>query len=139
MVPESRRQAGQWLAKARGDLDSAKILFQANPPQLETGLFHCQQAAEKVLKGWLTFHEIPFLKTHDLAVLLNLCAKKEKGFLQWQEKLPRLTPFATESRYPGDALEPAAEDVRDCEKMAREVVEFVFGKIGKEMGGLLVF
>jgi len=27
MVLESRRQAGQWLAKAQGDLDSAKILF----------------------------------------------------------------------------------------------------------------
>lgn len=94
------------------------------------GLFHCQQAAEKALKGWLTFHEIPFLKTHDLAVLLNLCAAKEKGFQQWQESLPRLTPFATESRYPGDALEPAAEDIREAEKLAREVVEFVFRKIG---------
>ena len=130
MVPESRRQAGQWLAKARGDLESARILFQAESPQLETGLFHCQQAAEKALKGWLTFREIPFLKTHDLAVLLNLCAEKEKGFEQWQESLPRLTPFATESRYPGDVLEPAAEDIREAEKLAREVVEFVFRKIG---------
>ena len=130
MVPESRRQAGQWLAKARGDLESARILFQAESPQPGTGLFHCQQAAEKALKGWLTFHEIPFLKTHDLAVLLNLCAAREKGFQQWQENLPRLTPFATESRYPGDALEPAAEDIREAEKLAREVVEFVFRKIG---------
>jgi len=134
MVPESRRQAGQWLAKAQGDLDSAKILFQANPPQWETGLFHCQQAAEKVLKGWLAFHEIPFLKTQDLAVLLNLCAEKEKGFLPWQESLPRLTPFATESRYPGDALEPAAEDIREAKKIAQEVVEYVFSKIGKKTG-----
>ena len=135
MVPESRRQAGQWLVKARGDLDSAKILLEAASPQLETGLFHCQQAAEKVLKGWLTFHQIPFLKTHDLAVLLNLCVKKEKEFLPWQESLPRLTPFATESRYPGDAMEPAAEDVREAERTAREVVEFVFEKIGKQVRG----
>ena len=80
MVPESRRQAGQWLAKAQGDLDSAKILFEADPPQWETGLFHCQQAAE--------------------------------------------------SRYPGDTLEPAAEDIREAKKIAQEVVEFVFSKIG---------
>jgi HEPN domain-containing protein len=32
-------------------------------------LFHCQQAAEKALKGFLAWHDQPFPKTHDLGKL----------------------------------------------------------------------
>ena len=34
--------------------------------------FHLQQAAEKLLKALLTAHEIPFGRTHNLRVLLDL-------------------------------------------------------------------
>jgi HEPN domain-containing protein len=37
-------------------------------------MFHCQQAAEKALKAFLTFHDQPFRKTHDLASLGKQCA-----------------------------------------------------------------
>jgi hypothetical protein len=29
-------------------------------------VFHCQQAAEKALKGFLAWHDVPFRKTHTL-------------------------------------------------------------------------
>ena len=129
MAPESARQAKLWMVKCRGDLSSANLLLSAAPPQVETGLFHCQQASEKALKGWLTTQAVPFPKTHDLALLLRLCIQKDSAFAIWEERLPRLSPFATESRYPGDALEPSIDDVQDAQKTAEEFVFFVEQKI----------
>jgi HEPN domain-containing protein len=43
-----------WLDRARRDLRSAKVLIGAE--EYAEALFHCQQAAEKAVKGFLTFH-----------------------------------------------------------------------------------
>ena len=47
------RTVGHWLRKARHDLRSAHRLYTDAPPLLGTAAYHCQQAAEKALKGWL--------------------------------------------------------------------------------------
>ncbi|MCZ7570447.1 MAG: HEPN domain-containing protein [Ardenticatenaceae bacterium] len=49
-----------WLQKAANDLRGAEIDPAATPPLLEDAVFHCQQAAEKALKAFLTFHNQPF-------------------------------------------------------------------------------
>lgn len=56
-----------WLLKARGDLRGAEVDLAAAPPLTEDAAFHCQQAAEKTLKAFLAWHDVPFRKTHDLA------------------------------------------------------------------------
>ena len=55
-----------WLAKAQSDLRAAEHGFQATPPLLDDVVFHCQQAAEKTMEGFLTWHGCPFRKTHSL-------------------------------------------------------------------------
>ena len=45
-----------WLAKAHSDLRAAEHEFLAAPPLLDDVVFHCQQAAEKAMKGFLTWH-----------------------------------------------------------------------------------
>jgi hypothetical protein len=42
------------------------FLLAAEPPDPEGGLFHSQQAAEKALKGFLTWHDVPFRRVHEL-------------------------------------------------------------------------
>jgi len=59
----------EWLSLAREDLDNADHDLGAKPPFLKSALFHCQQATEKVLKGFLTWHDIAFRKVHDLEEL----------------------------------------------------------------------
>lgn len=59
MNEEQVRAVQQWLIKARNDLRSAQRLLTAKPPLLDTAAYHCQQAAEKALKGYLTLHEAP--------------------------------------------------------------------------------
>jgi HEPN domain-containing protein len=57
-----------WLVKAEADLRGATVDLAAEPPLLEDALFHCQQASEKALKSLLTWHDLPFRKTHSLEV-----------------------------------------------------------------------
>jgi HEPN domain-containing protein len=55
----------EWLRKAAGDLKAADLH--------DLAAFHCQQAFEKALKGYLTWHDRPFRKTHDLVELIEQC------------------------------------------------------------------
>ena len=40
-----------WLTKAQHDLASSRKLSADPDPYLDTAIYHCQQAAEKVVKG----------------------------------------------------------------------------------------
>src|ERR1039457_2841047 len=73
MQPDARRRSDtrSWFEKAHKDLRCAQIDLAADPPALEDALYHCQQAAEKVLKAFLVWHDQPFPKTHDLGKLGN--------------------------------------------------------------------
>ena len=44
-----------WFRKASHDLAAARLLAHAHPPLLDVATYHCQQAAEKALKGYLVF------------------------------------------------------------------------------------
>ncbi len=78
MTPEEwrRNEANRWLAVASRDLHSARLLANEEPP---SALFHCQQAAEKSAKAFLTFHGVAFRKTHDLNELGNQCITVDSG------------------------------------------------------------
>ncbi len=58
-----------WLARAEADLRAAANEVSADEPVLGDAVFHCQQAAEKAMKAFLTWHDVPFRKTHDLGIL----------------------------------------------------------------------
>ena len=65
--PASQRaEATAWLAKADEDLAAVRICLDAEPALLGVAAYHCQQAAEKLLKGLLVAAAIRFRKTHDL-------------------------------------------------------------------------
>ena len=68
MLPEEAKAADAraWLSKAQTDIRSAEHAMEAPTPFLEDTAFHCQQAAEKSLKAFLTWHDAPFRKTHSL-------------------------------------------------------------------------
>ena len=57
----------QWLIKAGHDLGSAKRLLSGDETFPDTAVYHCQQAAEKALKAYLTLKDTPFQKVHDLS------------------------------------------------------------------------
>lgn len=75
MRPEVERTADvrAWLRKASQDLLAGQYLLDASPPFTGDACFHAQQAAEKALKGWLTWNDAPFRKTHDLVEIGRAC------------------------------------------------------------------
>jgi len=133
MDEDKTRAVGQWLRKARHDLRSAYRLYTDTPPLLDTAAYHCQQAAEKALKGYLTQHDIPFRKTHLLVPLVAECALIDPQFDTLAEAAATLTPFATEFRYPGEGLDPEPADVVEAMQLAQTVVEFVLNRLPPDL------
>lgn len=105
MDDAKKHEIRQWLIKANHDLGSAKRLISGKKPFLDTAVYHCQQAAERALKAYLTVQDTPFQKVHDLNVLIEQCIELEKTFAQLRDISEILTPYATAFRYPGDVLE----------------------------------
>jgi HEPN domain-containing protein len=119
----------QWMIKADHDLKSADRLLSGEEPIYDSAVYHCQQAAEKALKAFLTFKESPFQKVHVLSSLVALCCLLDSSFRQLEDGADLLTPYATAFRYPGDVLEPDPADADEALQLARKVVEFVKEKI----------
>lgn len=119
----------QWLRKAEGDLEAAKILFQSKMSDYFTCAFHCQQATEKILKTFLVLHQIEFRKTHELQELLDLCKhadfslSKELSFCSW------LTPFGVELRYPAEYSEVDQQTAQKAVEDAQKVKEIVMKRL----------
>lgn len=104
----------EWLHKARNDLLSARILMEHDPPVLDTALFHCQQAVEKVLKAFLVWKAVPFERVHSLTYLLDLCEAQDATVASLREQAEMLTPFAVEVRYPGAEVGISREQALDA-------------------------
>ena len=120
-----RQEIRQWLIKSQRDIGSARRLMEGQEPYLDTAVYHCQQAAEKALKAFLTARDMAFEKTHNLVALLALCTPLAPGFEQWEEVAEMLTPYATEFRYPGAILEPEKSEAEQALAAAEAFVEFI--------------
>jgi HEPN domain-containing protein len=118
-----------WLRLAAADLRGGDVDLAADPPLVGDAVFHCQQAAEKTLKAFLTWHDIPFRKTHDLAEIGQQCVAVDPSLeaLCWQAEA--LTTFAWIFRYPGAPEEPAVADAVDSLALARVLYQAVLSRL----------
>jgi HEPN domain-containing protein len=131
MLPEEARstEARPWFIRAIHDLRAAEVLFFASPPLAGEAAYHCQQAVEKALKGFLTWHDIPFGKTHDLAVLGGLCARQDPSLETLCVGAEHLSVYAWAFRYPGDPEEPDLADVSEAINIARRAIDVVLSRL----------
>lgn len=123
----------KWIMKARRDLLSAKKLARGNEPYLDTAIYHCQQTAEKAIKGWLLYHDIPFEKTHDLRLLVTMASEIEPRFTTWFDVAEQVSPYAIAYRYPGEVLEPTEDEFFQAFNAARDFYEFVCSNLPAEI------
>lgn len=120
----------RWLRKAESDLKVVKHLLPIDEPPTDALSFHCQQAVEKYLKAFLTFHDIRVKKIHDLEAILNLCIEQDQEFESLdKEKISSLSLFAVEVRYPDEFYIPTLEEVKEYFEIALKVKEFVLKKL----------
>jgi len=122
-------EVAQWTVKAEYDLQSTILLLSAQTPIHDTGVYHCQQAAEKILKAYLTSKDTLFSKMHDLRVLLLLCQSLDKRFEYLSDTADILTPYAIAFCYPSDVLEPSHDEANEAISLTQEMMRFVMEKI----------
>ena len=107
----SQALAIRWFKKAENDLLNVENNLAAERYASDTVCFHCQQVAEKYLKGFLAWQQIPFAKIHDLLELLKQVrqiAGTDAEMLSTH--LVLLDPYSVALRYPQEYEEEPDED-----------------------------
>ena len=135
MPPDPVRtvDARAWFAKAAQDLRRIEILLTAEPPDLEGALFHAQQAAEKAIKGFLTWHDVPFRRVHELDEIGEQCVGVDSSLADLMSRADALTKYAWRFRYPGAPYEPTLDEGRTAFDLAREVTVSILGRLPLEV------
>jgi HEPN domain-containing protein len=111
--------ARAWFAKAESDLAAARTIV-AGPGPYDTACFHCQQAVEKFMKGFLAFGRQQFPFTHDLDELARLCDALEPSLNLSRPEVVGLTDYAVRLRYDNDFW-PTRADASAALRLAEEV------------------
>ena len=130
--PVRVENARAWVQKARTDLARVERILSAQPPDLEDALFHCQQAAEKALKGFLTWHDEPFRKTHDLDTLAKQCSQIDPTLSPLLDQADRLTQYAWLYRYPADLPEPTEREAAKAFALAGQLVHAILLRLPEQ-------
>ncbi len=86
--------------------------------------FHCQQAAEKLLKALLSQTGIGYPRTHNLRLLMDLLADSGQPLPTDLAELDILTPYGTLFRYE-DLPAEVELDRETLYKLVRSLHEFV--------------
>lgn len=120
-MPPEIEIAKQWLAKAENDLLNADNNLAAQRVPFDTVCFHCQQAAEKMLKAFLLANGEPYPITHDLLLILEQVRSLAPQAESLRPILALLNPYAVAIRYPDSSDIATADDAAE----AREAVEQV--------------
>ncbi|MBP5602343.1 MAG: HEPN domain-containing protein [Treponema sp.] len=96
-----------WIEFADMDANLAVFTFEnMYPKPLELICYHCQQAAEKILKAMMlaTTETSEIQKTHDLALLADFLAETIEIDDMIYNACSDLTPYGVKVRYPKEVL-----------------------------------
>lgn len=131
MQPDPTRttDAKAWLAVASQDLRRVEVLLSVVPPDIEGALFHCQQAAEKALKGFLTWHDVGFRRVHDLDEISKQCVETDSSLAGLLKEVGALSAYASRFRYPGASYKPAIEEATSARDLAQGVMESIISRL----------
>lgn len=101
-IEDRKEEAARWLAIAMEDIRVSRACLDLFEPALGAAAYHCQQAAEKLLKALLIVAGVRPPRTHDLA---ELGRSAEPFFELGHDLIDRLVPlteWSTTYRYPSD-------------------------------------
>lgn len=131
--PARMADARGWIEKAFQDLRAAEVDLGTDPPLTGDAVFHCQQVAEKVLKGFLAWHDVPFRKTHNLEEIGFQCEEIDPTLKPLMDEVVPLTEYAWKFRYPGEAEDPSADEANGALAFARKVYQAILERLPKEV------
>lgn len=91
-----------WLKKAQRDLTAAQKLAAELP---DIAIYHCQQGAEKALKGFLILHDKDPGDTHNINTLVKEASAFEPEFVTLLKEAGYLSQYNQAYRYPMESTE----------------------------------
>jgi HEPN domain-containing protein len=113
----------EWLRMADDDFDSAKILNESARKHHEIICYHCAQAIEKYLKGYLIYQDVVPPKTHDLLFLNKCCIEKDERFEEIKIDCGYINRYCNDIRYP-HKYEVTEADVHYSLKAVEKIKSF---------------
>ncbi|GAA6620584.1 HEPN domain-containing protein [Scytonema sp. NUACC26] len=124
-----------WLKKAQRDLFAARKLSSELP---DIAIYHCQQAAEKALKGFLILHDTDPGDTHNINTLVKLASAFQPEFTTILKEAGYLSQYNQTYRYPIEATEdfnPSPGELKKAFHLASEVYKNVMDLMPDEIAG----
>jgi len=128
---DNRDIAKEWFTIAEADLASAEFLKKMRPIPIEIICYHCQQSAEKYLKGFLALNGENIKKTHDLLRLNKVCQKYDTNFKTIEEDCLMLTDYGVNVRYPFP-MDVNESDMTLALKTAQKIKIYILEKANLE-------
>jgi len=123
--PKQTNTPEDWRILAERDLTVADFLANTmRPVPTEIIAFHCQQAAEKYLKGALVIlgEEPPYI--HDLDDLCSLAEKHKASFVSISSLCTIITQFSVQPRY-DRGTDLSEEDMRIVLAHTKTIKDFL--------------
>jgi HEPN domain-containing protein len=120
----------RWVWKADRDFLLASQLTEEFS---DMAAYHYQQAAEKYLKAFLSFHQVGLKKTHNIGTLALQASNIDSAFSQLVcvADVDAITEFATLFRYPNEEEIdfPDPSELQDAKKFCEAAKELVLARI----------
>jgi len=89
-----------WVRVARSDLQVARACLGLEPPPVGVAAYHCQQAGEKLLKGFLVLAGVNFRKSHEMAALAAAVLAQFPQLASLTAPMAAWTDWGVAYRYP---------------------------------------
>ena len=103
MLNKKKVYIEEWLNFAKEDLDTAKALLNNEYLFNRSICYHCQQSAEKDLKAYIIYLDLPLNKTHNLIKLVDQISEFDNEIKHLQKAVEVLTDYIVTARYPDDS------------------------------------
>lgn len=129
MNDDTRELVRQWKVKAQSDWTAVEILSTSEECPADAVCFHCQQFVEKLLKAFLTCHDIEAPKTHDLRRLIQLAEPLVPELSQLSDLSDKLTVHGVDTRYPGDWYPVTSAEMNEVIEMSRQFSNILLPKL----------
>ena len=124
-----------WLKKAQRDLTAAQKLATELP---DIAIYHCQQGAEKALKGFLILLDKDPGDTHNINTLVKEASAFEPEFVTLLKEAGYLSQYNQAYRYPMEStedFEPSTGELKKAFRIAKQVYTSVVNAMPPEITG----
>jgi HEPN domain-containing protein len=104
------KKAAEWFLIAKEDEISANDLNKENT--LNNSYYHCRQAAENYLKGFIHAHSTSINDNHEINETLSKCIKIDNSFSSILTECDNMEAIMNKIRYPG-GIKATKKNIKD--------------------------